>query len=284
MVKDENQTEENKIPTEEGLVDEQVEEGLTEEKKRGRKPAKDPYFGQIQETAVKEFLTLGDLIPDSKALEGFRWTGSTKDEFRRNEIYRIHLQAPLDKMIESIIRRYKLYSKNMSFEDLHSDTLSFLMIKFHKFKPSKGKKSYSYYGTVCKHYLLGKLIKDDKKLKTLISYEDVATDLEENVEYSYEIDNHDVDLSFFITDVCSSIKEELQSKILTENEIKVGNALISILENWEGIFEGQDATNKYNKNLILYYMREITSLGTKDIRNAMKRFKSIYKLIKDGGL
>ena len=143
----------------------------TEEKKRGRKPSKDPYFGHVEETAVKEFLSLGGLVEDPNALEGFRWTGTTKDEFRRNEIYRLHLQAPLDKMIESIIRRYKLYSKSMSFEDLHSDTLSFLMIKFHKFKPSKGKKSYSYYGTVCKHYLLGKLIKDDKKLKTLISYE-----------------------------------------------------------------------------------------------------------------
>lgn len=254
------------------------------EKKRGRKPQKDPYFGHVEESAVKEFLTLGQLIEDTRSLEGLRWTGTTKDEFRRNEIYRLHLQAPLNKMIESIIRRYKLYSKNMSFEDLHSDTLSFLMIKFHKFKPSKGKKSYSYYGTICKHYLLGKIIKDDKKLKTLISYEDVASDLEENVEHSYEIDTYEVDLSFFIDDVVSSIKEELQTKILTENEIKVGNALVSILDNWEGVFEGQDATNKYNKNLILYYMREMTSLGTKDIRNAMKRYKYIYKFIKDGGL
>jgi len=257
---------------------------MTEEKKRGRKPSKDPYFGQKEETAVKEFLTLGHLIEDPSSLEGFRWTGSTKEETRRNEIYRLHLQAPLDKMVESIIRRYKLYSKNMSFEDLHSDTLSFLMIKFHKFKPSKGKKSYSYYGTICKHYLLGKIIKDDKKLKTLISYEDVATELEEDERYSYEIDKVDVDLGFLIDDICSSIKDELESKILTENEIKVGNALISILENWESIFEGHDATNKYNKNLILYYMREMTSLGTKDIRNAMKRYKSIYKFIKDGGL
>ena len=254
------------------------------EKKRGRKPQKDPYFGHVEESAVKEFLTLGQLIEDTRSLEGLRWTGTTKDEFRRNEIYRLHLQAPLNKMIESIIRRYKLYSKNMSFEDLHSDTLSFLMIKFHKFKPSKGKKSYSYYGTICKHYLLGKIIKDDKKLKTLISYEDVASDLEENVEHSYEIDTYEVDLSFFIDDVVSSIKEELQTKILTENEIKVGNALVSILDNWEGVFEGQDATNKYNKNLILYYMREMTSLGTKDIRNAMKRYKYIYKFIKDGVL
>ena len=257
---------------------------MLEEKKRGRKPSKDPYFGQKEETAVKEFLSLGDLIQDKSTLDGFRWTGTTTDELRRNEIYRLHLQAPLNTMIESIIRRYKLYSKNMSFEDLHSDTLSFLMIKFHKFKPAKGKKSYSYFGTICKHYLLGKIIKDDKKLKTLISYEDVASSIEEDEKFSYEIDIVDVDLSFLISGICDSIKLELQNKILTENEIKVGNALISILENWEGIFEGQDATNKYNKNLILYYMREITSLSTKDIRNAIKRYKLIYKFIKDGGL
>ena len=255
-----------------------------EQKRRGRKPSKDPYFGNVEETAVKEFLSLGDIIVDPNALDGFRWTGSTEDEFRRSEIYRVSLQAPLNTMIESIIRRYKLYSKNMSFEDLHSDTLSFLMIKFHKFKPSKGKKSYSYFGTICKHYLLGKLIKDDKKLKTLISYEDVASSLEENENYSYVIDSQDVDLTGVIDTICDSIKEELQSKILTENEIKVGNALVSILENWSNIFTGQDTTNKYNKNLILYYMREMTSLNTKDIRNAMKRYKTIYKFIKDGDL
>lgn len=257
---------------------------MSTQKRRGRKPYKDPYFGHIEESAVKEFLSIGGLVEDPNTLEGFRWTGTTKDEFRRNEIYRLYLQAPLNRMIESIIRRYKLYSKNMSFEDLHFDTLSFLMIKFHKFKPSKEKKSYSYYGTVCKHYLLGKLIKDDKKVKTLISYEDIAPDLEENEEYSYEIDKQDIDLSNLIDNICLSIKEELQNKILTENEIRVGNALISILENWESVFEGKDATNKYNKNLILYYMREMTSLGTKDIRNAMKRYKLIYKFIKDGGL
>jgi len=170
----------------------------------------------------------------------------------------------------------------MSFEDLHSDTLSFLMVKFHKFKPSKGKKSYSYYGTICKHYLLGKLIKDDKKLKTLISYEDVSSSIEESEEYSYEMETKEVDIWSLIKDISDSIKIELKNEILTENEVKIGNALVSILENWEQVFEQQTSTNKYNKNLILYYMREMTALETKDIRTAMKRFKSIYKLVRSG--
>jgi len=254
----------------------------SQKRKRGRKPSKDPYFGAIEEAAVKEFLTLGSLVESKKALEGFIWTGTTLEVHKRNEIYKNHLKAPLDKMIESIIRRYKLYSKNMSFEDLHSDTLSFLMVKFHKFKPSKGKKSYSYYGTICKHYLLGKLIKDDKKLKTLISYEDVSSSIEESEEYSYEMETKEVDIWSLIKDISDSIKIELKNEILTENEVKIGNALVSILENWEQVFEQQTSTNKYNKNLILYYMREMTALETKDIRTAMKRFKSIYKLVRSG--
>ena len=58
-------------------------------------------------------------------------------------------------MVESIIRRYKLYRKGYEYEDLHADALSFLMMKANKFDTTAGKKAYSYYGTIIKHYLLG---------------------------------------------------------------------------------------------------------------------------------
>ena len=75
----------------------------------------------------------------------------------------------------------------------------------------------------------------------------------------------------------------METKILNENEIKVGNSLIRILEEWDNIFSDEAGKNrKYNKNLILLYMRNMTSLTTKDIRNAMKRYKVIYQILKDG--
>jgi len=166
---------------------------MSEIKKRGRKRKKDPYFGLEQEEAVKKYLSLGVLMEDKTALTGYRWSGTTKEAFERDKIYREKLKDPLNKMVESIIRKYKLYSKNDQFEETHTDALSFLMIKFHKFKPSKNKKSYSYYGTVCKHYLLGKLIKEDKKMKSLLPYEDYATSIEEDEKNSYVIDNQEID-------------------------------------------------------------------------------------------
>ncbi len=254
-----------------------------EPKKRGRKPKKKPYFGPEEEEAVKKYLELGKIIEDPNTQDGYRWTGTTHEDIQRNRIYLKQLKAPLDKMVESIIRRYKLYSKTMEFEDLHADTLGFLHIKFHKFKPAKNKKSYSYYGTVVKHYLLGKLIKEDKKMKQNLNFDEVAPAVEEKDELTYRIDDDGIDLTVLIEGISESIKKEMEERVLNENEVKVGNALTSILDDWEVLFDDDNVPggNKFNKNLILYYMREMTSLNTKDIRNAMKRYKIIYNVLKE---
>tara|TARA_R110000803_G_scaffold48644_2_gene101115 strand:+ start:167 stop:949 length:783 start_codon:yes stop_codon:yes gene_type:complete len=254
-----------------------------EPKKRGRKPKKKPYFGPEEEEAVKKYLELGTIIKDPNTQDGYRWTGTTHEDIQRNKIYLKQLKAPLDKMVESIIRRYKLYSKTMEFEDLHADTLGFLHVKFHKFKPAKNKKSYSYYGTVVKHYLLGKLIKEDKKMKQNLNFDDVSSALEEKDELIYTIDDDGIDLSKLIDGISESIKKEMEDRVLNENEVKVGRALTSILDGWEVLFDDDNVPggNKFNKNLILYYMREMTSLNTKDIRNAMKRYKTIYNILKE---
>ena len=238
---------------------------LEEPKKRGRKRTNNLYFGPEQEEAVVKFLTC-----------------ESYDE--RNKIYNEYLKAPINKMVESIIRRYKLYRKEYEYEDVHSDTLSFLITKMHNFKPDKNKKAYSYFGTICKHYLLGQLIKDDKKLKSDVSYEDVYRTVETMEEFTYTIDDDKIQLDTFIDEISASIKGEMKYNKLSEIELKVGLALTTILDNWETIFEQIESGNKYNKNLILSYIREISDLSTKDIRVGMRRFKKIYGLLKNDKL
>lgn len=231
--------------------------------KRGRKRTTNLYFGSIQEEAVVKFL-------------------STEDYEERNKIYNTHLKAPLNKMIESIIRRYKLYRKEYTYEDIHSDTLSFLATKMEKFEPSKNKKAYSYFGTICKNYLLGQLLKSDKKTKSDVSYEDMYKTVEQMDDYIYNIEDSDkTPLDDFIKEISTNIKEELNAIKITENEKRVGESLIVVLDNWETIFEQIESGNKYNKNLILSYIREISGLTTKDIRVSMRRFKKIYVALKN---
>ena len=232
--------------------------GQTEEtliKKRGRKAVKENYFDVREETAVRNFLV-----------------AETMEE--KNKIYEF-LRAPLDKMISSIIRRYKLYRKDMDFIEIHVDTHSFLMTKVDKFKPAKNKKAYSYFGTICKNYLMGQIIKDQKETNRKVSYEDISSSLEERPDLIYRIDEDLMDVEGLIKKYLTDLKTFIDTESLNENEQKLGYALIEIFENYELIFSGAD-NNKFNKNVILLSLREMTNLSTKEIRSAMKRFKKLY--------
>jgi len=232
-------------------------ETSVESKKKGRKPTQTNYFDVKEEMAVLRFLEATSL-------------------HERNKIYNEFLRKPLDKMISSIIRRYKLYRKDMDFYEIHIDTHSFLMTKLEKFKPSKEKKAYSYFGTICKNYLMGQIIKDQKEINRKISYEDISSDLENNEEFSYTIDKEHIDSELIIKNFLKELDSFLVKKDLTENEVKLGRALYDIFEDYDDIFISND-NNKFNKNIILLSIREMTNLNTKEIRNSMKKFKIIYE-------
>jgi hypothetical protein len=178
-------------------------------------------------------------------------------------------------MISSIIRRYKLYRKDMDFNEIHNDTHSFLITKIDKFKPSKEKKAYSYFGTICKNYLMGQIIKDQKETNRKISYEDISSSLENDEGFAYYIENDSVDSERIIFHFLIKLDLFIKNENLNENEIKLGQALYDLFDNYENIFVGND-NNKFNKNIILLSLREMTNLSTKEIRGSMKKYKNMY--------
>lgn len=206
-------------------------------------------------------------------------TAETFEE--KNQIYNEFLRGPLDKMISSIIRRYKLYRKDMDFTDIHTDTHSFLMTKVDKFKPSKNKKAYSYFGTICKNYLMGQIIKDQKDTNRKVSYEDISSNLESRPDMVYYMEFEKTEADDVIQEFLDELKRYLEKEQLTDNETKLGIALLELFENYKTIFLGSD-NNKFNKNIILLSIREMTNLSTKEIRTAMKRFKKLYYVVLNG--
>jgi len=221
------------------------------------------YFGEEQEYAVKMFLTATTLT-------------------ERNQIYTSYLYEPLNKMIDSIIRRYKLYRKGLEFRDIHADVLSFLITKAEKFQPAKGKKAYSYFGTICKNYLMGQIIKDQKLQNRSVSYEDISKSIEERPDQVYYMGTgEETDTTRFFIDLVDEIEEFMSITPLNENEVKVGSALIEVFTNYDEIFIHGEG-NKFNKNLVLLNLREMTNLSTKEIRSSLKKFKIIYKGVMDG--
>ena len=124
-------------------------------KKRGRKPGsskKKVYFGEEEEKAFVEYVNATDQ--------------RTKDKIFSQKLY-----YPFTKMIESIIRRYNLFTPDEDFEETFFDTMSFLITKINNFDPSKNYKAYSYCGTICKNYLILKRTQYTKKIQKQISYD-----------------------------------------------------------------------------------------------------------------
>ena len=73
------------------------------------------YFSEVEETAVDEYIR-------------------ETDDLKRERIFNTILYPAFTKMIESIIRRYKLYVPNEQFCDTFGDTISYLMTKIDHFR------------------------------------------------------------------------------------------------------------------------------------------------------
>jgi hypothetical protein len=218
------------------------------------------YFGEEQEKAVVRYL-------------------ESENEEEKNKIFNEYLREPLRIMVESIIRRYKLYRKDLEFNEIHTDTMSFLMTKISKFDTTKNYKAYSYFGTICKNYLMGAIQKDQKEQNRSVSYEDISTRIEDRADLSYIIDEEIIDYKDVVNKLTTELEIFVEEQELNENERKLGYALIEVFSNFEKVFQIGEG-NKFNKNLILLSLREMTSLTTKEIRVAMKKYKKLYETLK----
>lgn len=239
-------------------------------KKRGRKPGttNKNYFGDEEEQAFQEYLL-------------------ASDQLTRDIIFEKKLKLPFTKMVESIIRRYNLFTPYEDFEDTFNDAMSFMATKAGNFKPGKGKKAYSYCGTVCKNYLINKRLTTMKRDNRFVSYDVLYTDTNpdnrENEESGTVQDSFNTGLiKRVINDINDTIDEGIwdDGSEMSEQEKKVGISLVEILENWEHMFQIGD-TQKFNKTSVLYFIRENTMLSAKEVKDALKKYKLGYFAIKD---
>lgn len=257
----------------EHITDETVETNSTvsdimpKPKKRGRKPNpnKKFYFGKEEEQAFVDYV-------------------NSTDQRIKDKIFSEKLYYPFTKMIESIIRRYNLFTPDEGFEETFFDTMSFLITKINNFDPNKNYKAYSYCGTICKNYLILKRTQYSKKIQKHVSYELLYPNSESDKRTD---ENKEKQILEFHNELIGNTISQLQELLipeninaLNENEIKIGNALLEMLLNWEDIFNYL-GSRKFNKSCVLQFIRDYTDLPTKEIREGMKKFKELYLFTKE---
>lgn len=224
-----------------------------------------------------------------------------KSTAERDAIFNTVLKPAFKKMVESIIRTYKLYVPDEEFDSTFNDTISYLATKISNFKAPKGTKAYSYCGTICKNYLLFKKMQYNKNIKRSVPYELIKEGISDSLNYSDAREDKD---SYARSEkLLSKISEEIQKMIdnreeykLNDGEVAVGSAIIELFNNWETILKATEddtnieednpssqyktISNKLQKSKILYFLREETMMSTKEVRDNMKKYKSVYAALK----
>ena len=292
--------------------------------KRGRKPKeRKGYFYEDEEDAIVKYINETDMQ-------------------EKNRIFNTVLYPALTKMIESIMRRYKLFVPDEEFEQNFSDTISYLLTKINHFRPvitsydlieddidgidfvdmpyhtykEKARdateddpkyikveiydcnndvsnvlyfkkcthkyKAYSYCGTVCRNYLMYKCAQYSKKRMRNTPYDEVFEEINNSEEYSEGVENYSDIAERLVKNVSNEIEKminEREKNSLTDEEVIVGEALITLLRDWERVLPSS-GSNKLQKSSVLYFLREETMMTTKEVRDNMKPYKEVFLLLK----
>lgn len=121
-----------------------------------------------------------------------------------------------------------------------------------------------------------------KKKQKNTSYDEVFEEISNNSKYSTISADGSELAQKLVTEMAGEIEKMVsnpEENFLNQNEVKVGIALIDLLRNWEEVLP--EGSNKLQKSSVLYFLREETMMTTKEVRNNMKKYKCIYKIIKD---
>lgn len=222
------------------------------------KKKKKDYWTKEQEEAVAKYLSLE---PDSPEAE---W------------IFEDKIYHPLKMLVENIMFTYKLTMNDVSVEEQVTDAMSFVVSKMHKFKPELGHKSFSYYGTVAKNYMIAQKNKGYKRslahidIDSLLNFEN-----EERLHESHEYETDHMNNVMFFAVLADRLENMIRSDMNLDNNVyKVSEVIVYLLRNYQFI-------NVLNKRQFYLLAREFTGMNAKEITKALKQVKEIFKETSD---
>jgi len=196
----------------------------------------------------------------------------SEDSEERENIYRTHIQRPLDKLAENIINRFKFPYMNNSFEDVKAQVVSFLVINLHKYTENKGK-AFSYFSVIAKNYLIlhnNSGYKNEKRAIYLSDKTEVQNSLEEMISVDNTIEESHSDASEFVKLLIEYWDNNLTRIFKKKRDIEIANAIIELFRRADGI-------ENFNKKALYLMVREMTNYKTSAITKVVNKMRTHVK-------
>jgi len=194
----------------------------------------------------------------------------SNDMDEREQIYRSSIQAPLDKLAENIINRFKFPYIDGSFEEVKGQVVSFLVLNLHKFTEDKGK-AFSYFSVIAKNYLILHNNLSYKSEKRMVYFSDKLDDssIQEEliVDDSVEALENSSDTREFIRIMIEYWDNNLYRIFKKKRDIDIANAIIQLFRRSENI-------ENFNKKAIYLLVREMTNYRTNYITKVVNKMRT----------
>ena len=191
------------------------------------------------------------------------------DEDERNTIFRERIHAPIDKLAENIINRFKFPYMNGNFEDVKNQVVSFLVLNLHKFTEDKGK-AFSYFSVVAKNYLVlhnNNSYRDELRSSYLVdSSSDESFMLEEVLTTKPDAETSQRDTSDFVELLVQYWDFNLDRIFKKHRDREIANAVVELLKRANSI-------ENFNKKALYILIREMTNNKTVHITKVINKMK-----------
>lgn len=219
--------------------------------KRKKKPASNKmYFTKNTENAIIRF-------------------NQSLDVHEREQIYRNHIEKPLDKLAENVINRFKFPYVNQSFEDTKREVVSFLVINLHKFKPDKGKKAFSYLSVIAKNHLIYNNTNGykEEKRNLYLSETDDYIPIENMVMLEAPSAHEHDDSKEFVRLMIDFWEKNIPTVFKKKRDAAIANAVIELFRRANGI-------ENFNKKALFLMIREMTDYKTNYITKVVNKMRA----------
>lgn len=196
------------------------------------------------------------------------------DVSKKNQIFEEGIRPAMMKLIESQMYLYGFY-KIDDPDVLKNEALANLYEILPKFDPTKGKKAFSYFNVVVKHWFIWKIREKNKRLKQQSeNFYGIDHDVVKNdpslIMSSYEDDV--VDKEFWLS--LFRDMDKWRPLLKKKQEVQVLDAIVFLLQN-------PQLVSIYNKKAVFLYIREMTGLTMKQVNHNMARLKSLYESFRE---
>tara|TARA_R110000765_G_scaffold145940_1_gene248281 strand:+ start:169 stop:822 length:654 start_codon:yes stop_codon:yes gene_type:complete len=211
------------------------------------------YWGAPQEEAIVDFNTNED-IED------------------KHKVFVATIEPAFRKLVENIYYTYNFNKILWDREQIEHEVMTHLYEKLSKFDVSKNKKSFSYFGTITKNWMIQRCNAD--KNKRFIDDDNQDIIVQSISIHAYEEKEVGRYNEEFISEIIDDFDDWDEKDNYTRDDFAVLEIVNDILKNYQRF-------NIYNKKQLYVYIREATDLPSRKITKSLKKIKMDYFSVKE---